>query len=218
MEYSYGNWFLVLVNIAIFLVFVFSGFKPKNITDWRTFNMFAAFVVSLFAEMYGFPLTIYLLVSFFGRWFPNLNFTHSSGHLLIDIFGIKGDPHTNIIHLLSNLFIFGGLILLSNAWKILYQANQENIIANTGIYRLVRHPQYTAFILIIIGFLLQWPTIITLAMAPILIFRYIRLSYKEEEFMIKKYGSAYLNYLKSTSRFFPNVFNISSKTTFKKMG
>jgi protein-S-isoprenylcysteine O-methyltransferase Ste14 len=203
MEYAYGNWLLVIVNIAIFLAFVISSFKPRNKTDWRTFNMFAAFVVSLFAEMYGFPLTIYLLVSFFSRWFPNLSFTHSSGHLLIDVFGFKGDPHTNIIHLLSNLFIFGGLILLSNAWKILYQANLESKIANSGIYRHIRHPQYTAFILIIIGFLLQWPTIITLTMAPILIFRYIRLSQSEEKYMIKKFGQSYTNYQKNTSQFVP---------------
>ena len=203
MEYSYGNWLLVLINVTIFLVFVFTGFKPRSRTDWSTFNMFAAFIVSLFAEMYGFPLTIYLLVSFFGRWFPNLNFTHSSGHLLIDLFGFKGDPHTNFIHLLSNIFIFGGLVLLSNAWKILYRANQKDKIADSGIYRYVRHPQYTAFILIIFGFLLQWPTIITLTMAPILIFRYIRLSQSEEKYMIEKFGQSYINYQKNTSQFVP---------------
>ena len=198
MEYAYGNWVLVIVNIVIFLIFIIGSFRPQSKTDWHSFNLIAAFIISLFVEMYGFPLTIYVLVSLFSSRFPNLNFSHSSGHLLIDVFGIKGDPHTNLIHLISNALIFGGLILLSSAWRTLYQSQQFGKLATSGVYQYFRHPQYIAFIIMIIGFLLQWPTIITLLMAPILIFRYIRLGKKEEEDMIKIYGQEYLSYIKNT--------------------
>jgi len=198
MDYGYGNWLLVLISVVLFLYFVKAAFRPRTKTDWKTYGVFGAFITALFAEMYGFPLTIYLLTSFFGSKFPGLDFSHQNGHLLNAILGIKGDPHFSIIHVLSNVFIVGGLILLGSAWNVLYKSSRKNMLATTGAYRYIRHPQYLAFILVIVGFLLQWPTIITLIMAPILIARYIFLARKEEQEMIKKFGTAYENYKKQS--------------------
>ena len=198
MEYEYGNWFLVIVSVVLFLFFLKSVFRPRTKTDWRTYQSFSAFIVALFAEMYGFPLTIYLLTSWFGNKFFNIDFSHDSGHILNKILNLGGDPHFNWLHLVSNGLIIGGFIFISSAWKILYKAQKKGVLATTGVYKYIRHPQYIGFILIIIGFLLQWPTLITLIMAPILIIRYFILAKQEEKEVEKKFGNIYLNYKKIT--------------------
>lgn len=210
MENAYGNWFLVIGISLLFLWFTLNAFKPKTRIDWKSYGMFAAFVVALFTEMYGFPLTVYLLASWFGSRFPQLNFTHASGHLWEVLLGNSGDPHWSILHLISNLFIFGGILFIASAWKVLYQATQKHALATAGPYRYIRHPQYSGFVLIIIGFLLQWPTLITLAMAPLLIIRYVRLASQEETQMMKTFGHAYTGYRKSTPGFFPSIRQLIS--------
>jgi len=198
MKYEYGNWFLVIVSVVLFLFFLKSVFRPRTKTDWRTYKMFSAFIVALFAEMYGFPLTIYLLTSWFGNKFFNIDFSHDSGHILNKILNLGGDPHFNWLHLVSNGLIVSGFILIASAWEILYKAQKKGDLAVTGVYKYIRHHQYIGFILIIIGFLLQWPTLITLIMAPILIIRYCILAKQEEKEMEKKFGKIYLDYKKKT--------------------
>jgi protein-S-isoprenylcysteine O-methyltransferase Ste14 len=205
MSYDYGNWLLVLFNIVLFLYFVKAAFRPRTKTEWATYRTFGAFIAALFAEMYGFPLTIYLLTSYFGNNFLGLDLTHNSGHLLNDLLGLKGDPHFSLFHIFSNVFIVGGLILLSSAWSVLYQASKKNLLATVGVYRYMRHPQYFAFILIIIGFLLQWPTLVTLIMAPILIVRYVTLAKSEEKQMVDKFGQVYRDYRSKTPGFLPSL-------------
>ena len=112
MEYGYGDWLLVLGISVIFLWFAYEAFKPKNNIDWKSFGAFSAFIIALFAEMYGFPLTIYLLSSWLGNKLPQINFSHNSGHLWEDLLGNKGDPHLSILHTLSYIFIISGLILI----------------------------------------------------------------------------------------------------------
>lgn len=173
---AYGLWSLVLINSAIFILFAFSFTRPRINSDWRSFGVFSAFIVSMFTEMYGFPLPIYLLSGWLGERFPLLDlFSHSSGHLWHTLFGMKGDPHLDPFHILSKLLIFGGFIFLAAAWEKLYRAQREHTRATTGAYACVRHPQYGAFIVIMFGFLLQWPTLLTLLMFPVLVWMYVRL-------------------------------------------
>jgi len=118
---AYGLWGLVIINTAVFVIFAFSFTKPKTSRDWRSFGAFSAFIVALFTEMYGFPLTIYLLSGWLTRTYPGIDpFSHDAGHLWSTLFGLHGNPHWSVLHLLSIAAIFGGFILLSAAWKVLY--------------------------------------------------------------------------------------------------
>jgi methanethiol S-methyltransferase len=127
---AYGLWPLVVLNAAIFIMFAFSFFKPRTQRDWRTFGAFSAFLVALFTEMYGFPLTIYLLSGWLGRLFPGMDLlSHNMGHLWSTLLGWEGDPHFSPFHLLSYVFIGGGFVLLARAWDVLYQAQRSGQVA-----------------------------------------------------------------------------------------
>ena len=203
---AYGLWALVIVNAAVFIIFAFSFFKTRTARDWRSFGAFSAFLVALFTEMYGFPLTIYLLSGWLVRQYPGVDlFAHNSGHLWETLLGTKGDPHFSALHLLSNLFIFGGFILLAAAWKVLYAAQRTHTVAVSGPYARIRHPQYVGFILIMVGFLLQWPTVITLAMFPILLTMYVRLARREEREALTEFGDVYASYAAATPAFIPRL-------------
>ncbi|MFN0164222.1 MAG: methyltransferase family protein [Burkholderiales bacterium] len=201
---SYGLWTLVILNSAVFVLFAFSFFKPQTARDWRTFGAFAAFVVALFVEMYGFPLTLYLLAGWLQTRYPGLDLlAHNSGHLWSTLLGETGDPHFGALHILSSVLIFVGFYLLAKSWHVLYHAQRRHALATAGPYARVRHPQYVAFVLVMTGFLLQWPTLLTVAMFPILLVMYARLAINEEREMHQQFGGAFDEYAARTPRFVP---------------
>src|SRR3989344_4799676 len=169
-DYAYGLWPLAAINIALFAGFLLSFAKPDTKIEWRSLGLFASFIVALFVEMYGFPLTIYFLVSFFG---------------------IRSD-HGTLLHALSNVMIIAGAIIVAKGWNAIHQGHGK--IVTSGPYAHVRHPQYAGFIIVILGFLIQWPTLVTLIMAPILITRYVLLAKKEEALVIKEFPQEYREY------------------------
>jgi protein-S-isoprenylcysteine O-methyltransferase Ste14 len=205
-ESAYGLWSLVVINSLVFIIFAFSFSKPRTQQDWRSFSAFSAFIVALFVEMYGFPLTIYLISGWVLKRYPNLDlFSHDAGHLWNTLLGWKINTHFDPLHILSNVLIFGGFILLSAAWKVLYDAQRTKTLATTGPYAYVRHPQYDGFILIMLGFLLQWPTLITLVMFPVLVFMYVLLAQHEEREVLAEFDEKYKRYMLSTPAFFPRL-------------
>jgi hypothetical protein len=121
---------------------------------------FTAFLVALFTEMYGVPLTVYVLSGWAGSKIPGLGATHAGGHLLNDLVGWQGDPHLSPFHLAS-------------------------------------------YVLIMIGFLLQWPTIPTLVMFPVLVLVYTRLARAEEREVAAHFGQAWREYMAGTPGFVP---------------
>jgi len=203
---DYGLWQLVIVNSLIILIFAFGFFQPQTKRDWRTFGAFSAFVVALFTEMYGFPLTIYLLSGWLTSRFPEINwFSHDSSHLLQTLLGWSGDAHFSPLHIISDILVLGGLILLAASWKVLYRAQRNYEIACRGPYSKIRHPQYAAFIVIMVGFLVQWPTLPTLLMFPVLVWLYIRLARREEKEALAMFGEQYTQYAENTPRFIPEL-------------
>ena len=201
---DYGLWSLVIINSAVFIIFAFSFTKPKSRRDWRSLGAFSAFVVALFTEMYGFPLTIYLLSGWLQTQFPGTDLlSHDSGHLWNTIIGWDINPHFDPLHLASNLVIIGGFLMLASAWRVLHAAQRDGTLATSGLYARMRHPQYTGFMLIMFGFLLQWPTLPTLVMFPILCWVYVRLAKREEQAAIEEFGDAYRRYRDATPGFIP---------------
>jgi protein-S-isoprenylcysteine O-methyltransferase Ste14 len=203
---AYGLWGLVIINSLVFIIFAFSFFKPKSARDWRSFGAFSAFLVALFTEMYGFPLTIYLLSGWLGSRFPSIDFlSHDAGHLLETLFGWEANPHFGPFHIASNIVLVAGFWLLASAWRVLYDAQRAGELATTGPYAKVRHPQYIGFVLIMFSFLLQWPTLITLVMFPILVFMYAQLAKSEERDTLAQFGDAYRRYMDEVPAFIPRL-------------
>ena len=216
---AYGLWSLVVINSLVFIIFAFSFGKPRSPRDWRSFGAFSGFIVALFTEMYGFPLTIYLLSGWLQARYPGLDLmSHDAGHLWSTIFGLKGNPHFGLLHILSGVFIGGGFILLGAAWRVLYTAQTEGTLATTGAYGYVRHPQYVAFIVIMLGFLLQWPTLLTLLMFPLLVAMYVHLAHTEEREAIERFGAEYARYAALTPGWFPHMSALPGRTGRQRGG
>ena len=162
--------------------------------------------------MYGFPLTIYLLSGWLTSRFPEVNWlAHDSGHLPEMLFGWRSNPHFGPFHFVSMVLVFGGFILLSAAWKVLFQAQRRHTLAMTGPYGRIRHPQYVAFIVIMVGFLFQWPTLVTLTMFPILVYMYVRLARREERDALAEFGEAYRTYMRDVPAFIPRWSDSGAK-------
>lgn len=210
---AYGLWGLVIVNSVIFIFFALSFFKPQSRADWRSFGAFSAFLIALFTEMYGFPLTIYFLSGWLQTLFPEIDWlSHDAGHLLEMLFGWQGNPHFGPFHLASFVFIGAGFWLIAAAWRALHAAQKREQLATEGLYRYLRHPQYLGFILIMLGFilimlgfLLQSPTLLTLAMFPVLTFMYVKLAIREERDSEARFGEAWRQYAAETPRFIPAI-------------
>jgi protein-S-isoprenylcysteine O-methyltransferase Ste14 len=201
---AYGLWSLVIINSAVFIFFALSFARPQSRRDWRSFGAFSAFIVALFAEMYGFPLTIYVLSGWLQSRYPQLDLlSHDTGHLWSTVLGLKGNPHWSVLHILSDLLILAGFLLIAAAWRVLHGAQRRQALATTGPYACVRHPQYVGFILIMLGFVLQWPTLLTVLMFPLLVAMYVRLARREEGETAVAFGDQYLRFAARTPGWIP---------------
>jgi len=201
-RYAYVNCPAAAVSIILFSFFVLSYLAPMKKTNWRTVGIYEAFIIAIFAEMYGFPLTIYVLSSF---WGIHLGFGHVEGHLLatalskLGIIGLK-EAWLGVMGA-SLVLILVGFVLISKGWNRVYSSRGE--LETSGVYTYMRHPQYLGIIIITAGLLVQWPTILTLTMWPILTVMYYRLAKGEEKEMEERFGEAYLKYKRHVPMFFP---------------
>jgi protein-S-isoprenylcysteine O-methyltransferase Ste14 len=200
--YAYGAWGLAITMIVVSLFFVFKFLPMRTRLGKRSGGALIAFLVALFAEMYGFPLTIYLLAHFLGIRIP---LDHISGHLLGDLITYLGLGNGwFIVMILSNVLILAGLGLVMAGWERVY-ASQGGLVTD-GVYRHIRHPQYTGILVITFGFMIQWPTLATLILWPFVIWMYVRLARREERDVLQQYPEQYRAYMARTPMFFPNPF------------
>lgn len=203
-QYDYGMWGAVIANALFFLFFALSFLAPRGKFEWRSMGVFAAFIVALFTEMYGFPLTVFILTSLLGSTYPGLDpFSHRSGHLILTFLG-GGETLLVLIHLISNGLIVFGFIIMGMGWRQVHKA--QGALVTDGVYKWVRHPQYVGLFLVSLGLLIQWPTIPTLLSWPILMGVYYRLAKREEREMVTTFGENYLNYKRRVPGFLPFRF------------
>ena len=194
-----GAWFLTVLMIVIASWIFYRYFAPKTWREWASAGLVQAFIIALYAEMYGFPLTIYFMVRFFGIDSPNLNANLWSSYLGIGEFGM----------LLSMIFgyalLFVGIGLFAQGWRELYRARQQTRLVTTGLYRYVRHPQYTGLFLGLFGEgIVHWPTLFSVAIFPVIIFAYYLLSRSEEKKVIAQFGDEYREYQARVPMFIPS--------------
>jgi protein-S-isoprenylcysteine O-methyltransferase Ste14 len=197
--YAYGAWGLVVTMVLVALFFIARFLPTRTRIAKRSNGALVAFVVALFTEMYGFPLTIYFLTHFVGIEIP---LDHISGHLLGDLITYLGLGNGwFIVMFVSNLLIILGIWLVAAGWELVYESEGEFV--TTGVYRYVRHPQYTGIYVITLGFMIQWPTLTTLILWPFVILMYYRLARREEQDLLEKFRDEYRRYVQRTPMFLP---------------
>jgi len=192
--YLRGPTWAIAVNAAVFLLFI-AFFPYRGKVEWRSKGAFAAFILALFTEMFGIPLLAFILSPLIG-----------------DLPTIKL-PHLPPIDLLNNPHFFGWAGMVLGAWLTLagmilvlvgwVQIHHATGLVTTGLYRYVRHPQYLGLFLILTGWILHWPTLLTLLMYPILLMMYYRLARREETELTRRFDAEYEAYRRATPMFLP---------------
>jgi protein-S-isoprenylcysteine O-methyltransferase Ste14 len=209
-NYAYGSWGMV-ISMALISGFVILRYLPtKTRLGRRSGGALAAFIVALFAEMYGFPLTIYLLGHFVGIEIP---LDHINGHLLGNLItALGGGNGWLIVMIASNALLLVGLLLIMEGWKLVYRSEGE--LVTHGVYAHIRHPQYTGIFIVTLAFMIQWPTLATLVLWPFVIAMYVRLARREEHDVLAEFPEQYTFYQQRVPMFFPGIGG--SKRLLKK--
>jgi protein-S-isoprenylcysteine O-methyltransferase Ste14 len=195
-----GAWGLALIVIVITSWLLYYYLAPKTWKEWASAGVIQAFIIALYAEMYGFPLTIYLLVRFFG-----LDKTHLDANLWSSLLGY-GQAGMMISMILGYALLFAGLGIFMEGWRELHRAQHENRLIADHLYGLVRHPQYTGLFIALFGEgIVHWPTIFSVALFPIIVLAYYLLARSEERKVEEQFGDEYRLYRKRVPMFIPHL-------------
>lgn len=186
---------IVMIVVASWVLYHFLA--PASWREWTGAGLVQAFIIALYAEMYGFPLTLYFVASVLPIDIP---FVHGSGHLWATLLGY-GALGQAIEMAIGYAFVVAGLVLITKGWVRVYF--ERSRLLTDGIYGVVRHPQYTGIFLAVFGQLVHWPTIFTLALAPLIVLAYVHLARREESRILERFGEAYVAYRERVPMFFP---------------
>jgi len=193
-----GAWGITLIVIVLVSWYFYRYFAPHNWREWVGASVVQAFIIALYAEMYGFPLTIYLLVRFFG-----LDSTYVSASLWSTLVGL-GETGMFISMLLGYAIAFVGIGLFAQGWRQVHKARQENRLVTDGLYAYVRHPQYTGLFIALFGEgVVHWPTLFSIAFFPVIVLVYTWLARREEQQVLSQFGDAYRAYQRKVPMFIP---------------
>lgn len=195
-----GTWGIAILVIVIASWLFYRYLAPQNWKEWGRAGVVQAFIIAFYAEMYGFPLTIYFLARYFG---VDLELG-DGGNLWAQLFG------TQVAHIVAMVLgysiVFSGASLVAEGWRRIHRAQGDDQLMTDGVYSRVRHPQYTGFFLIVFGEgVVHWPTIVSLAAFPIIVIAYTLLAKKEERDMIAKFGDEYREYQRRVPMFIPRT-------------
>ncbi|WP_328804212.1 isoprenylcysteine carboxylmethyltransferase family protein [Roseibium aggregatum] len=197
-----GLWSYAVLIIVLGAWGAYHFLAPKSWREWAGTGLVQSFIIALYAEMYGFPLTLYFLA---GILPAETTLTHSSGHLWVTLLGY-GRTGATIITIVSAVFILAGLLLIVKGWVKIYFLGDR--LQTDGVYGLMRHPQYTGIFLLIFGQLLDWPTLPTLVLTPVIVWLYVHLAQKEEKKLLRQFGDSYTDYRQRVPIFFPKRDNL----------
>lgn len=195
-----GVWGIAAIMIVVASWFFYRYLAPKTWREWASAGLVQGFIIALYAEMYGFPLTIYLLVRFFGLDSANLN-----ASLWSTLLGV-GELGMLISMVLGYALLFVGIGLFAQGWRELYRAQKEKRLATGGLYALVRHPQYTGLFIGLFGEgIVHWPTIFSVALFPVIVLVYGLLARREEKRVLQEFGDEYRAYQRRVPMFIPRL-------------
>jgi protein-S-isoprenylcysteine O-methyltransferase Ste14 len=189
LETYVGRNGVIVINVLVFACFLalLSYRTPSKGGHWKSKGAFIGFLIALFTEMFGLPLVIYIFSPFFD--YP---FILPLSRKILGRFGMIAGTWVTLT----------GIVLLLLGWRRIHRA--ETLVTD-GIYRYIRHPQYVGIFLIIFGWLLHWPTLLTLIIFPVLVGSYYWLAIREERELEEALGIEYANYKAKTPRFFPHL-------------
>ena len=197
IEHS-GAWIIAAFAILIASWLLYKYLAPKTWREWVGAGLIQGFIIALYAEMYGFPLTIYLMVRFLGLDSGNLN-----ANLWSTLLGV-GETGMMISMIVGYVLLFSGFGIFIQGWRQLYRAKEEDRLATDGLYSLIRHPQYTGLFIGLFGEgVIHWPTVFSVGLFPGIVLAYVLLARKEEEKVIKEFGEEYLKYKSAVPAFWP---------------
>jgi len=189
----------VVLYVALFSAFALFLLVPMGSGRWQKSNVvYIAFIIALFTEMFGFPLTVFLLSSLAPlphaasppSWFLTVSLPGISFRVLTTS-AIAG-----AVSAVSALFIILG-------WRQIFGSRRSGKLVESGIYRFMRHPQYTGILLLTAAWLFAWPTLPTILMWPVLAAAYYRLARREEKAMLARFGKRYGSYMGRVPMFLP---------------
>lgn len=195
---SAAGWGFAAIMIVIASWIFYRYFAPSSWREWTGAGLVQAFIIALYAEMFGFPLTVYVLVRSFG-----IDREYVSANLWSTLLGL-GETGMLVSMVAGYALVFIGVGMFIHGWRELYRARQEDRLVTGGLYRYVRHPQYTGLFIALFGEgVVHWPTIFSVVLLPLIILAYYFLARKEERDMVGHFRDKYREYMSRVPMFIP---------------